>query len=180
MSAVVVRPPKSSVPIDVVEPSSGPAPLTRVHVVGQQRLRRPTSVDVSSYPGLPSAGVDAARQPHSSFMGADVVRPMPIRADVVHQSSVVSVSEGPMLGLATGVPLPTSHDPIVIPRGPVAAATPHPLVNLDVGQTVYTAGTQPVGSMMGSKPLGDPVPHLPTGLATRLMPTVLGAAACAQ
>jgi len=39
-------------------------------------------------------------------------------------SSVASVSEGPMLGLATGVPLPTSHGPLVIPRGPVAAATP--------------------------------------------------------
>ena len=46
MSAVGVRPPKSSVPIDVVESSAGPAPLTRVDDMGQQRLGRPTSVDV--------------------------------------------------------------------------------------------------------------------------------------
>ena len=72
MSAVGVRPPKSSVPIDVVELSSGPAPPTRVDM-GQQRLGRPTSVDVASYPGLPSASVDAARRPHTLSMGVDVV-----------------------------------------------------------------------------------------------------------
>jgi len=71
-----------------------------------------------------------------------------------------------MLGLATGVPLPTSHGPLVIPRGPVVATTPQPLVNPDVGQAVYTGGTQPVGSLISSKPFGDPVSHLPTGLAT--------------
>jgi len=80
--------------------------------------------------------------------------------------SAVSVSEGPMLVLATGVPLPTTHSPLVIPRGPVAAATPQPLVKPDVGQAMYTAGAQPVGSLMGSKPLGGPVSHLPTGLIT--------------
>jgi len=48
-----------------------------------------------------------------------------------------------MLGLATGVP--TSHGPLVIPRGPVVAVTPQPLVNPDVGQAVYTAGAQPIG-----------------------------------
>jgi len=36
MSVVGVRPPKSSVPIDVVEPSSGPAPPTRIDDMGQQ------------------------------------------------------------------------------------------------------------------------------------------------
>jgi len=71
-----------------------------------------------------------------------------------------------MLGLATGVPLPTSHGPLVIPRGPVAAATPQPRVNPVVGQAMYTAGVQPLGSLVSSKPLGDPVSHLPTGLAT--------------
>jgi len=78
----------------------------------------------------------------------------------------VSVSESPMLGLAKGIPLPTSHGPLVIPRGPVVAATPQPVVNPDVGQVVYTAGAQPVGSLVSSKPLGDPVSHLPSGLAT--------------
>jgi len=89
----------------------------------------------------------------------------PVSATEPPTSSVVSVSEGPMLGLATGVPLPTSHGPLVIPRGPVAAATPQPLVNPDVGQAMYTAGAQPLGSLVSSKPLGDPVSHLPTGLA---------------
>ena len=55
MFAVGVRPPKSSVSVDVVESSSGPAPLMCVDDMGQQRLGRPTSVDVASYPGLPSA-----------------------------------------------------------------------------------------------------------------------------
>jgi len=95
MSAIGVRPPKSSVPIDVVEPSSGPAPLTRVDDMGQQRLGRPTSVDVASYPGLPSASVDAARRPHTLSMGADVVRPMPTRANVVHPSSMGAVATRP-------------------------------------------------------------------------------------
>ena len=90
----------------------------------------------------------------------------PVSASEPTTSSVVSVSEGPMLGLATGVPLPTSHGPLVIPRGPVVAATPQPLVNPDVGQAMYTAGAQPLGSLVSSKPLGDPVSHLPTGLAT--------------
>jgi len=86
--ALGMRPPKSSVPVDVVGPSSGPAPPTRVDVVGQQRLGRPMSVDVAHYPGPSSASVDVVRQPQSSFMSADIVRPTPTRADVVHPSSM--------------------------------------------------------------------------------------------
>jgi len=117
ISAVGVRPPKSSVPIDVVEPSSGPAPPTRVDDMGQQRLGRPTSVDVASYPGLPSAGVDVVRQPHSSFLGADVVRPAPIRADVVYPSSMgadatrpktLGGTHPPSLGAGVVGPMPTN------------------------------------------------------------------------
>ena len=89
----------------------------------------------------------------------------PVSASESLTSSVVSVSEGPMLGLATGVPLPASHGPLVIPRGPVVAAT-QPLVNPDVSQAMYTAGAQPMGSLASSKPLGDPVSHLSSGLAT--------------
>jgi len=85
MPAVGVRPPKSSVPVDVVGPSSGPAPHMCVDVVGQQRLGRPTSVDVAHYPGPPSASVDVVRPPS---MGPDVVRPTPTRVDVVHLSSM--------------------------------------------------------------------------------------------
>ena len=49
-----------------------------------------------SYPGLPSAGVDVVRQPHSSFLGADVVRPTTIRADVVYPSSMGADATRPM------------------------------------------------------------------------------------
>jgi len=89
----------------------------------------------------------------------------PVSATEPPTSSAVSVSEGPMLGLASGVPLPTSRGPLVIPRGQVVAATPQPLVNPDVSQAMYTAGAQPISSLVSSKPLGDPVSHLPTGLA---------------
>jgi len=70
------------------------------------------------------------------------VRRLPVMIDVGIQDcpvstsgppapSAVPVSEGPMLGLATGVPLSTSHGALVIP---VVAATPQPLVNPDVGR----------------------------------------------
>jgi len=119
---------------------------------------------------------DSDTPPPSQNRPKPVRRP-PVMADVGMQvspvsatesltSSVVLVSEGPMRGLATGVPLPTSHGRLVIPRGPVAAATPQPLVNPDVGQAMYTAGAQPLGSLVSSKPLGDPVSHLPTGFVT--------------
>jgi len=63
MSAVGVRPPKSSVLVDVVASLPGPAPPMRVDNMGQQRLGRPTSVDVAIYPGLPSASLDVVHQP---------------------------------------------------------------------------------------------------------------------
>ena len=120
MPPMGVRPPKSSVPIDVVKPSSGPAPPTR-DVVGQPDLGRPTSVDVTSYPGLPSASVGAVRQPHSSSMGADVVRSTPTRADVVHPSSMGIDVTRPM-------PLGGTHPPSMGARvvGPTPAHVAHP------------------------------------------------------
>jgi len=124
----------------------------------------------------PEAAVVLTETPPPSQNRPKPARRPPIMIDVGIQEclvpvseppagSTVSVSEGPMLGLATGLPLPTSHGPLVIPRGPVVAATPQPLVNPDVGQAVYSAGAHPVGSLIGSKPLVDPVSHLPTGLA---------------
>ena len=94
------------------------------------------------------------------------IQECPVSASEPPALGAVSVSEGPMLGLATGIPLPTIQGPLVLPRGPAVATTPQPLINPDVGQAVYTAGAQPVGSLMSSKPLCDPVSHLPTGLAT--------------
>jgi len=77
---------KSSVPIDVVASLPCPPPLTRD--VGLQGLGRPTSGDVAYYSGLPSVSVDAVRQPHSSLMGVDVVRPTSTCVDVVHPPSL--------------------------------------------------------------------------------------------
>ena len=89
MPPMGVRQPKSSVPIDVVESLPGPAPPTRVDVVGRQGLGAPTPVDVVRYPGPPFASVDIVGQ---QGLGAptpvDVVRyPDPLLAsvDVVHQ-----------------------------------------------------------------------------------------------
>ena len=77
--------------------------------------------------------------------------------------------------MATEVPLPTSHGPLVIPRGPVVATTPQPLVNPDVGQAMYTAGAQPIGSLVSSKPLAHRLGYLPG-----LLSAVLGATASAK
>jgi len=133
MPAVGVRPPKSSVPVDVVEPSSGPAPPTRVHVIGQQRLGRPTSVDVASYPDLPSASVGAVRQPHSSLMRADVVRPTHTRADVVHRSSVGVDITRPMPVSGTHPP-PMNADVV----GPMPAHVAY-LPSMQIGSGVDVA-----------------------------------------
>ena len=52
MPPMGVRPPKSSVPVDVVASLSDPAPpMRRDDAVG-----RPTSVDVAHYPGPPISG----------------------------------------------------------------------------------------------------------------------------
>jgi len=138
MSAVGVRPPKSSVPIDVVEPSSGPAPLMRVDNMGQQCLGRSTSVDVASYPGLPSASVDVVCQPHSSFMGADVVRPTPTRADVVHPSSMGADAARPMT--IGGVHPPSLGAGVVGPMPTHVAYPPSTQIGSGVDVALRTSG----------------------------------------
>jgi len=76
----------------------------------------------------------------------------PVVVDISMQGCPVSASEPPVLGAAlvrgsqalgaaTVIPLPTSHGPLVIHRGPEVAATPLSKVNPEVGQAVYTAGT---------------------------------------
>ena len=76
MPPMGMRQPKSSVPVDVVAPLSGPAPL--MTDVGMQGLGGPTSVDDMPYPGPLSVSVGAVRQLHTSSMGADATRPMPV------------------------------------------------------------------------------------------------------
>ena len=106
--------------------SDGPAPKEKLATVQEEPATR-----------SPEAAVvltDSDTPPPSQNRPKPVRRP-PIMIDVGIQEclvpvseplavSTVSVSEGPMLDLATGVPLPTSHGPLAIPGGPVAAATP--------------------------------------------------------
>ena len=94
MPPMGVRQPKSSVPVDVVASLPGPAPPMRD--VGQPGLGRPMSADVVHYPGQPPVSVGVVRQPHTSVMDADVVRPTPTRADVVHPSSMGVDTTGPL------------------------------------------------------------------------------------
>ena len=140
--------PKSSVSVDVVEPLAGPTQPTRVDVVGRQGLGRPTPVDVVRHPGPPLANDDVVRQPYSSSMGADVVRPMPIDADVVHppsmgvdvarlmltplQPNVADVVHPPPMGANVVRPIPAQ-----VPRWPgVADVVPQPGLQPAVGVDV--------------------------------------------
>ena len=101
-------------------------------------------------------------------------RPRPVKrtpavASVGVQAYPASVSElvvpkvaapvvSPALGTATGVPLPSSEGPLIIPRGPEVVATPLPTANPVVG-------TQLVGPPVSAKPL-DVVSHLPADLSS--------------
>ena len=148
--------------------SSKPAPTEKLATVREQAATpSPEAAVVLTDSDTPPPSQNRPKPVRRPPVMIDVgMQVSPVPASEPPASSAVSVSEGPILGLAAGVPLPTSHGPLVIPRGPVVAATPQPLVNPDVSKAMYTAGAQPVGSLMSSKPLGDPVSHLPTGLAT--------------
>ena len=75
---------------------------------------------------------------------------------------LTSQSQG--LGAPSGIPLPTSVGPLVLPKGPELVPVRQPEVSLDVGQAVYTAGTRPVGPQVSS--MGHlSTSHLPVGMA---------------
>ena len=62
------------------------------------------------------------------------------------------------------MPLPTSVGPLVLPMGPEIVAAPQPKVSLNLGQSVYTAGTRPVGPQVST--IGHlSIPQLPIGMA---------------
>jgi len=46
--------------------------------------------------------------------------------------------------------LPTSVGPLVLPMGPEIVAAPQPKVSLNLGQSMYTAGTRPVGPQVST------------------------------
>jgi len=101
---------------------------------------------------VPSIAVDVGVQ----------ARPAP-----VSESPVVNIglpSQSQRLGAPSGIPLPTSVGPLVLPTGPKIVAAPQPTVSLDVGQAVYTAGTRPVGPQVNN--IGHlSTPQLPIGMA---------------
>ena len=73
-------------------------------------------------------------------------------------SKVETPVVSPALGVATGVPLPSSEGPLIIPRGSQVVATPLPVANPVVG-------AQQVHPSASAKPL-DVVSHLPAGLSS--------------
>jgi len=82
----------------------------------------------------------------------------------VSESSVSTLTYSPRLGAPSGIPLPTSVGPLVLPKGPEFVAAHQPKVSLDVGQAVYTAGTRPVGQQVST--IGHlSTPQLPIGMA---------------
>jgi len=101
--------------------------------------------------------------------------PMAVDVDVQTYRTVVSespalnvglVDQGQGLGAPSGIPLPTSIGPLVLPKGPEFVAAPQPKVSLDVGQAVYTAGTRPVGPQVST--IGHlSTPQLPIGMVIK-------------
>ena len=114
--------------------------------------------------------------PPSSQNRSKLIRRVPsIAVDVdVHacsapvcESSVSTLTYDQGLGTPSGVPLPTSVGPLVLPMGPETVAVPQPKVNLNLGQSVYTAGTRPVGPQVTT--IGHlSTPHLPVGMTCLL------------
>jgi len=82
--------------------------------------------------------------------------PAPVSKPIVSKVEVPVVS--PALGVATGVPLPSSEGPLIIPRGPEVVATPLPVASPVVG-------AQQVHRPVSAKPL-DVVSHLSAGLSS--------------
>jgi len=78
--------------------------------------------------------------------------PAPVSKPIVTKVEAPVVS--PALGVVTGVPLPSSEGPLIIPRGPEVVATPLPVANPVVG-------AQQADPLVSAKPL-DVVSHLPT------------------
>ena len=82
----------------------------------------------------------------------------------VSESSVSTLTYSQGLGTPSGIPLPTSFGPLVLPMGPEIVAALQPKVSLNLGQSVYTAGTRPVGPQVSS--MGHlSTPQLPIGTA---------------
>jgi len=96
---------------------------------------------VKRIPTVASVGVQEPPAPASELVVPKVATPM----------------VSPALGVATGVPLPSSEGPLIIPRGPEVVAIPLPVTNLVVG-------AQQVQPSVSAKPL-DVVTHLPAGLS---------------
>ena len=82
----------------------------------------------------------------------------------VSESSVSTLTYNQRLGTPSGIPLPTSVGPLVLPMGPEIVAAPQPKVSLNLGQSVYTAGSRPVGPQVST--IGHlSIPQLPIGMA---------------
>ena len=74
------------------------------------------------------------------------ILPTAVDVDVQTYRTVVSelpalnvglVEQGQGLGAPSGLPLPTSIGPLILPKGPEFVAAPQPKIGLDMGQAVY-------------------------------------------
>jgi len=108
--------------------------------------------------------------PPSSQNRPKLTRRVPsIAVDVGVQACSAPVSESSVSTLTyirapSGIPLPTSVGPLVLPMGPEIVAAPQPKVSLNLGQSVYTAGTRPVGPQVST--IGHlSTPQLPISMA---------------
>jgi len=92
----------------------------------------------------------------SAVVGVGVqADPAPVSKPIMPKVEAPMVS--PALGVATGVPLPSSEGSLIIPRGPEVVAAPLPVASPVVG-------AQQVHPSVSAKPL-DVVSHLPTGMS---------------
>jgi len=113
--------------------------------------------------------------PSSQNRPKSIRRVSSIAVDVGVQACSAPVSESPVvnlglisqsqrLGAPSGIPLPTSVGPLVLPMGPEIVAAPQPKVSLNLGQSVYTVGTRPAGPQVST--IGHLcTPQLPIGMA---------------
>jgi len=108
------------------------------------------------------------------------VYPAPVSEPVVPKVAVSVVS--PSLGVATGVPLPSSEGPLIIPRGPEVVATPLPVAS-PVAPPLYTGVMatcslpMPPSGIMSAPPssVAASVPVVALGTDTRPTFVSLGA-----
>jgi len=135
---------------------------TLVPVREKMATRSPEIVELTE----PDTPPSSQNRPKSTRRVPSIVVDVGVQACFVpvSKSSVSTLTYSQGLGTPSGIPLPTSVGPLVLPMGPEIVAAPQPKVSLNLGQSVYTAGTRPVGPQVSG--MGHlSTPQLPIGMA---------------